>query len=117
MIRRPPSSTLTHSFPTRRSSDLHGFDPRTFLDGLPLGSVQQIHLAGHSVDASGSGLLIDTHHAPVCDAVWSLSAHALRRFGAVPAMIERDDHIPQLDTLQAEQIGRTTGRGNVWPYM
>src|SRR3546814_3605451 len=93
MIRRPPSSTLTHSFPTRRSSDLHGFDPRTFLDGLPLGSVQQIHLAGHSVDASGGGLLIDTHDAPVCDAVWALYAHALRRFGDVPAMIERDDHI------------------------
>src|SRR3546814_9995960 len=62
------------------NSHNHGFDPRTFLDGLPLGSVQQIHLAGHSVDASGSGLLIDTHDAPVCDAVWALYAHALRRF-------------------------------------
>lgn len=84
------------------NSHNHGFDPRTFLDGLPLGSVQQIHLAGHAVDASGSGLLIDTHDAPVCDAVWALYAHALRRFGDVPAMIERDDHIPPLETLLAE---------------
>src|SRR3546814_20015782 len=27
MIRRPPRSTRTHSFPTRRSSDLKGFEP------------------------------------------------------------------------------------------
>lgn len=79
----------------------HGFDAQDFLDGLPLGSVQQIHLAGHSFDGQ-SGLLIDTHDAPVCDAVWQLYGKALQRFGDVPAMIERDDHIPPLDELLAE---------------
>ena len=80
----------------------HGFDAFAFLDTLPREAVAQIHLAGHSVDALGSGLLIDTHDAPVCEGVWTLYAHALRRFGAVPSMIERDDHIPPLAEALAE---------------
>lgn len=80
----------------------HGFDAFAFLDTLPREAVAQIHLAGHSVDALGSGLLIDTHDAPVCEGVWTLYAHALRRFGAVPSMIERDDHIPPLVEALAE---------------
>jgi uncharacterized protein (UPF0276 family) len=80
----------------------HGFDPFAFLDALPREAVAQIHLAGHSEDALGSGLLIDTHDAPVCEGVWALYAHALRRFGAVPGMIERDDHIPPLAETLAE---------------
>lgn len=80
----------------------HGFDAFAFLDTLPREAVAQIHLAGHSVDALGSGLLIDTHDATVCEGVWALYAHALRRFGAVPSMIERDDHIPPLAESLAE---------------
>lgn len=80
----------------------HGFDPLDYLQGLPRGCVQQIHLAGHSEDALGSGLLIDTHDRPVAPQVWALYAVALRRFGPVPSMIERDDHIPPLAELLAE---------------
>lgn len=80
----------------------HGFDPRAMLDALPAGSVKQIHLAGHSVDALGSGLLIDTHDHPVCDEVWDLYAHAVHRFGEVPAMIERDDNFPPFAELMGE---------------
>ena len=85
----------------------HGFDAFAFLDTLPREAVAQIHLAGHSVDALGSGLLVDTHDAPVCEGVWALYAHVLRRFGAVPSMIERDDHIPPLaETLAELDIAR-----------
>lgn len=80
----------------------HGFDAVAYLDALPRQAIRQIHLAGHSEDALGSGLLIDTHDAPVCDGVWSLYAHARRRFGDVPTMIERDDRIPPLDDMLAE---------------
>jgi uncharacterized protein (UPF0276 family) len=39
--------------------------------------------------------------------VWTLYAHALRRFGAVPSMIERDDHIPPLvETLAELDVAR-----------
>lgn len=80
----------------------HGFDAVDFLQRLPLHAVQQIHLAGHSDDALGSGLLVDTHDAPVCEGVWHLYGEAVRRFGPVPAMIERDDDIPPLQALLDE---------------
>lgn len=80
----------------------HGLDAQRYLEALPRRAVRQIHLAGHTEDALGSGLLIDTHDAPVNDAVWALYAQAVRRFGPVPTMIERDDHIPPLDALLAE---------------
>ncbi|SEM47840.1 hypothetical protein SAMN05428989_3956 [Pseudoxanthomonas sp. GM95] len=90
----------------------HGFDARAFLDALPAHAVRQIHLAGHEPDALGSGLLIDTHDAPVCDGVWSLYAYAVRRFGGVPTMIERDDHIPPLqDLLEELDIARAVAAG------
>jgi uncharacterized protein (UPF0276 family) len=38
----------------------------------------------------------------VVDGVWQLYAHAIRRFGAVATMIERDDKIPPLEELTAE---------------
>jgi uncharacterized protein (UPF0276 family) len=81
------------------SSVNHGFDPVDYLQQIPTARVRQIHLAGHSkID----GHLIDTHDHPVAAPVWDLYALAVRRFGAVPAMIERDDAIPPLDDLVAE---------------
>lgn len=80
----------------------HGIDGMQYIDALPRHAVRQLHLAGHSVDALGSGLLIDTHDAPICAEVWDLYARALRRFGAVPSMIERDDDIPPLADLLVE---------------
>ena len=77
----------------------HGFDPQVFLEAIPKSRVQQIHLAGHSQQGT---LLIDTHDAPVPEPVWALYASALQRFGKVPTMIERDDHIPELPVLLAE---------------
>lgn len=81
------------------SSVNHGFDPRIFIDAMPVGAVRQIHLAGHEEQ---DGYLIDTHDHPVCAAVWDLYAHTVERLGPVPTMIERDDHIPPLDRLVAE---------------
>ncbi|GJJ05302.1 UPF0276 protein [Duganella rhizosphaerae] len=77
----------------------HGFNPITYLDALPARRVQQIHLAGHSVQ---EGCIIDTHDQAVADPVWALYAQALRRFGKVATMIERDDNIPPLSELSAE---------------
>lgn len=82
------------------SSVNHGFDPCAFLDALPADRVRQMHLAGHS--AEPQGLLIDTHDAPVCEAVWRLYAAAVARFGPCATMIERDDAIPPLEELLAE---------------
>jgi uncharacterized protein len=81
------------------SSVNHGFDARAYIDAMPADRVVQIHLAGHSVE---NGFLIDTHDAPVCEAVWDLYRYTIARLGPRPTMIERDDHIPVLDELLAE---------------
>lgn len=81
------------------SSVNHGFDPLEYLDALPAGRVQQIHLAGHS---DNGHYLIDTHDHSVADPVWGLYAHACRRFGSVATMIERDARIPPLSELLTE---------------
>ena len=81
------------------NSQNHGFDPLTYLRAVPARRVQQIHLAGHSRNGE---LLIDTHDHPVPEPVWALYAEAVRRFGSVATMVERDDHIPPLAELVAE---------------
>jgi hypothetical protein len=77
----------------------HGFDPVAYLDGVPVDKVWQFHLAGHS---DKGDFLLDTHDHPVCDEVWSLYRHAVRRFGARATLLERDEDIPPLDELVAE---------------
>ena len=81
------------------NSHNHGFDPLSYLRGVPARRVQQIHLAGHSRNGE---LLIDTHDHAVPEPVWALYAEAVRRFGAVATMIERDDRIPPLEELLVE---------------
>jgi uncharacterized protein len=81
----------------------HDFSCNDYLQGIPPRAVQEFHLAGHSrVVLEGRDLLIDTHGAPVCDAVWDLYRGALQRFGDVPALIEWDTDIPRFAVLQAE---------------
>ncbi len=92
------------------SATNHGYDAREFVDGVPAHRVQQIHLAGHS-DLGDH--LIDTHDAPIAEAVFELYGYACRRFGAVSAMIERDDAIPPLaDLIQELDRVREVARGN-----
>ena len=81
------------------SSFNHDFDPVDYLEGIPVDRVQQMHLAGHY---NRGDIIIDTHDAPVIDPVWNLYAKAVRRFGNVSTMIERDDNIPPLEELLAE---------------
>jgi uncharacterized protein (UPF0276 family) len=81
----------------------HGFDAHRYLDSIDPRLVRELHLAGHSrVRVDGGELLIDTHGAPVCAAVWDLYRRALRRFGPLPTLIEWDTDIPALDELLAE---------------
>jgi uncharacterized protein (UPF0276 family) len=77
----------------------HGFDPRAYLAALPPGRVVQIHLAGHE---DRGGYLLDSHDTAVPEAVWDLYRAAVARFGRVPALVEWDDRIPELEVLLAE---------------
>ena len=77
----------------------HDYSTHAFMAHIPAERVVQFHLAGHSEGEIG---LIDTHDQPVCDEVFELYGRALRRFGAVSTMIERDGNIPPLKELIAE---------------
>lgn len=91
----------------------HGFDALSYLDAIPADRVRQIHLAGHS---QGEAMLIDTHDSPVSADVWSLYDAAIRRFGPLATMIERDDDIPPLDDLLAElDIARRRAARSIEP--
>ena len=81
------------------SATNHQFDPSQYLQAIPVQAVGEIHLAGHE---SNGELLVDTHSRPVCDAVWALYRHAIRRIGEVPTLIEWDNDLPELSVLVAE---------------
>jgi uncharacterized protein (UPF0276 family) len=81
-----------------------GTDAVDYLDGLPLDAVTEIHLAGHATDAQlGDALLIDSHDAPVADAVWALYRHVIARGGPRPTLIERDGEVPAFAELMLER--------------
>jgi len=81
----------------------HGFDPYRYIATLPAALVQELHLAGHTVNSyNGRDVLIDTHSDHVCDAVWALYDFAIRHCGLKPTLIEWDTDIPSLSTLVNE---------------
>lgn len=78
-----------------------GFDPKAWLSRMPLERVAQIHIAGHK---RFGDLTVDTHGADVIDPVIELLQWTLARLGRpVPVLLERDNHIPDLDLLLAER--------------
>jgi uncharacterized protein (UPF0276 family) len=81
----------------------HGFDPQHYLRRIDPERVKELHLAGHSRQLiGGRELLIDTHGAPVCAAVWDLFRTALDLYGPRPTLIEWDTDIPALEVLLDE---------------
>jgi uncharacterized protein len=83
-----------------------GYDACAYLDGLPAGAIGELHLGGFTPEEDegdpGGTLLIDTHASPITEPVWELYAHAVRRFGPKPTMIEWDSDLPSFATLQTE---------------
>ncbi|MEI9927234.1 MAG: DUF692 domain-containing protein [Sphingomonas sp.] len=86
----------------------HGFDPIAYIDALPADHIVQIHLAGPSDHGTH---LIDTHDAPVPDAVWLLYARAWERCGPIATLLEWDANIPPFADLLAELTKARAVRG------
>ena len=81
----------------------HGFAAADFLTQIPAEFVQEIHLAGFSVNpVEGGEILIDTHSRPVCEQVWQLYQHTIDAIGPRPTLIEWDQDLPELNVLLAE---------------
>ncbi len=87
---------LNNLYVTSRNFDLN---PQQVLSMVPTHRVQQIHLAGHT---DMGAYLFDTHSKPVQDPVWDLYEQWLQGQRLVPTMIEWDDEIPSLETLELE---------------
>jgi uncharacterized protein (UPF0276 family) len=83
-----------------------GYDPYSFVDGLPAAAIGELHLGGFTAEddeaTAGATLLVDTHASTIAEPVWDLYAYTLRRLGAKPTLIEWDNELPRLDTLVAE---------------
>ena len=81
------------------SSRNHNLAPLPYPPHLNPERVRQFHLAGHT---DYGDYVTDTHDHDVPDPVWELYSEALKLFGPVSTMIERDDHIPEFDALLDE---------------
>lgn len=85
------------------SSQNHGADAYEYLENIPEGIVQEIHLAGHAKKIiGGREILVDAHNSRVIEPVWDLYKAAIRKFGKIPTLIEWDKDIPDFATLTEE---------------
>ena len=76
------------------------YDPKEFVDALPMERVTYIHVAGHYNEAED--LRVDTHAAKVIEPVWDLLAHVYQNHGVMPTLLERDFKFPPLPKLLDE---------------
>ncbi len=83
-----------------------GYDAYAYIDAFPAHAVAEMHLGGFTREADeatpGGEILIDTHAGAIAEPAWDLYAHALRRFGSRPTLIEWDNDLPSFSQLLAE---------------
>ncbi|WP_101506070.1 DUF692 domain-containing protein [Erwinia sp. B116] len=79
----------------------HGYDALSYIRALPGEKIRYYHIAGHLHTPSG---LLDTHGMPVDDDVLRLARETFRFHGTRPLLLERDNHVPPLNTLCEELV-------------
>jgi uncharacterized protein len=80
----------------------HGFDPYEYLDALPDGLVQEVHVAGGTTvreDYLARPFFADTHSHPVPDPVLELLDYVLARQTPRAIVLERDDRLHAVDEI------------------
>lgn len=77
----------------------HGFSAETYIKSIPHRHVVQIHVAGPTLCGD---CLVDTHDAPVPQAVWQLYKLAQELTGGVSTLLEWDASIPPFPELVKE---------------
>lgn len=78
----------------------HQYDPKEFIDQMPLDKIAYIHMAGH--EQVEPDLIIDTHGEAIIDPVYRLFDYTVQKIDPVPVLLERDFNIPALIELQYE---------------
>jgi len=84
----------------------HGFDPLRFVDGLPAGAVEALHVAG---GGTVDGVLVDTHDHPVRDGMMALLDAVLARHAPGIIVVERDRRLEAHDEI-ADDVARVRAR-------
>lgn len=80
-----------------------GFDPADYIAAIPAKLIEEIHLAGFSVQkVEDREILIDTHNQRVWSPVWELYERTVAWCGPVPTLIEWDADLPSLAVLMDE---------------
>lgn len=81
-----------------------GFDEHRWMESVDHSTVEEVHVAGHRLDDLGPGLgiAVDDHGSPVGEACWSVLESFVRRAGARPVLVERDNAVPAFAELAAE---------------
>jgi uncharacterized protein len=80
----------------------HGFDPLDFLDALPPGLVQEVHLAGGITvkdRTSGAPVLVDSHSHPMPEEALDLLDRVLLRQAPAAIVLERDERLDAVDEI------------------
>jgi uncharacterized protein (UPF0276 family) len=96
-----------------------GYDAYWYIDRLPAEAIGELHLGGFTSEKDdaepGAEILIDTHAARIAEPVWELYAHAVRRLGPKPTLIEWDNDIPSFTTLldEARRADEVAARATV----
>ncbi|OGT63596.1 MAG: hypothetical protein A3J38_03635 [Gammaproteobacteria bacterium RIFCSPHIGHO2_12_FULL_45_9] len=94
------------------NSQNHGYIPNDLICALQSKSIRYYHIAGHLV--CDDGQLLDTHGKAVSPAVLALAQFTFQQHGTRPLLLERDHHLPTLETLCAElnTISQAVGEKN-----
>lgn len=112
LVRRTGCRLLCDVSNVHVSAQNLGYDPFRYIDEFPAEAVGEMHLGGFVVeDEEGpvpTQVLVDTHSLPIDQNAWELYAHAVRRFGPRPTLIEWDTDLPKFGTLtnEAERADR-----------
>jgi uncharacterized protein len=88
---------LNNVYVSSRNHD--DFDPKSYIEEIPLDRVVQIHLAGHTDKGTHC---IDTHNNYVVDFVWQQYSQIQKRTGGTATLLEWDDDIPEFPVVQEE---------------
>jgi uncharacterized protein (UPF0276 family) len=90
----------------------HGFDPCEFLDALPAGLVQEVHLAGGiavNEKVSAKAVLVDSHSHPVPEGALDLLDRVLLRQTPAAIVLERDERLDAADEI-LDDVARIRAR-------
>ena len=91
----------TDGFRVHRIPLLGEFDPKKYIDRIPVDRVVQTHLAGHTNKGTH---ILDTHSDYVIDTVWELYRYTHRRLGGVATLLEWDANIPGFEVVHGEAL-------------